>query len=244
MKNLNFLKDTYFAHRGLHDAKKGIYENTLEAFDLAIQNGYGIELDTNILRDGTVVVYHDRDLVRLCQKNIILKEVGYDDIKDVPIMQSTSRIHTLEKVLKYIDGRVPVLIELKPFGNYKQHAKVVADLIHKYPHEVAIQSFSPMIVHWFKKHDPHIIRGQISEFFKDGRMSKITKIIMKPMWLNVLSKPDFINYGFHDIPNKYVDKAKAKGLLIMAYSVSNQQDLDFMRKHYDNAVFEHFIPKK
>ena len=41
--------------RGLHDAASGIPENTLAAFDRAIERGYGIELDVRMTRDGDVI---------------------------------------------------------------------------------------------------------------------------------------------------------------------------------------------
>ena len=56
----SWLVETPIAHRGLFD--KTHPENSLGAFEMAIQNGYAIELDVQLLSDGTVVVFHDEIL--------------------------------------------------------------------------------------------------------------------------------------------------------------------------------------
>ena len=55
-----------FAHRGLHSRDKAVPENSLEAFRLAAEAGYGIELDVQLSKDGQVVVFHDNTLDRVC----------------------------------------------------------------------------------------------------------------------------------------------------------------------------------
>ncbi|MBE6699047.1 MAG: glycerophosphodiester phosphodiesterase, partial [Ruminococcaceae bacterium] len=47
-----------YAHRGLHNGKDAP-ENSLAAFEAACRAGYGIELDVQLSRDGTVMVFHD-----------------------------------------------------------------------------------------------------------------------------------------------------------------------------------------
>ena len=49
----------HYAHRGLHDLAQGIPENSLTAFTSARDAGYGIELDVQITKEGTPVVFHD-----------------------------------------------------------------------------------------------------------------------------------------------------------------------------------------
>ena len=56
----------HYAHRGLHDNRSKAPENSLEAFRLAVVNGYGIELDVQITKDLVPVVFHDYDLKRTC----------------------------------------------------------------------------------------------------------------------------------------------------------------------------------
>ena len=45
-----------YAHRGLHDNLWGIPENSLPAFQAAVDKGYGIELDVHITADHQLIV--------------------------------------------------------------------------------------------------------------------------------------------------------------------------------------------
>lgn len=244
MKDLSFLKNNYICHRGLHNEHENIIENTLESFRLAIEKNYAIELDTNILKDQTIVVFHDRNLKRLVGIDKPLKDCTYDEIKDLKIKGTNETIHTLEFVLNYINGKVPLVIELKPFGEKKVHTDKVIKLLETYKHPFAVHSFNPYIVFRLKKKAPHIIRGQITEYFKnDPDLNPIVKSLMKRMAFNFITKPDFITYGIEDLPNKYVDRAKRKKITILSYVATTQEQLDFVRFRYDNAVFEKFIPR-
>ncbi len=243
MKQMTWLKETYITHRGLHGVL-GLIENTRKSFIEAINHGFGIEIDTNILKDGTVVVFHDKNLKRLCGVDRYLKDVTYDEIKDLNIIGTDEHIPTLTEILNLIDGKVPLLIEIKPFGNKKKHAKAVKTALAAYPYTVAVQSYDPSIVYWFKKHGNDLIRGQISEYFTESNMSPLMRRLLRRMVFNFLTKPDFINYRLEDMPNKYIEKAKQQGLLVLAYAARSPKALVYARKAFDNAVFENFIPKK
>ncbi|MBR1540234.1 MAG: hypothetical protein IJ629_03570 [Clostridia bacterium] len=65
MKNLEFLRKNPIAHRGLWNKKEEIPENSIPAFEKALQGNYPIEIDVHLLVDGTVVVFHDDNLNRM-----------------------------------------------------------------------------------------------------------------------------------------------------------------------------------
>jgi len=65
---------------------------------------------------------------------------------------------------------------------------------------------------------------------------------MKSMFFNRFTKPDFISYGINDLPNKYLDKYKKKGLTIISYAAQSQEAYDRVKSFYDNVVFEYFEP--
>ena len=62
----------YYAHRGLHDNISDAPENSLAAFQKAVDAGYGIELDVQMTADGVAVVTHDTSLRRCtgCNANM------------------------------------------------------------------------------------------------------------------------------------------------------------------------------
>ena len=100
-----------YAHRGLHG--DGVPENSLEAFRLACEAGYGIELDVQTARDGTVVVFHDYNLSRMTGKDALLSELDLSELKSLRLYGTQESIPTLREVLDLVDGRVPILVELK-----------------------------------------------------------------------------------------------------------------------------------
>lgn len=244
MKDLAFLKNTYICHRGLHSRDNKVVENTLLSFDKAIEKGYSIELDTNILKDGTIVVFHDRNLLRLAGINIALKDLTYEELISYKLKNTSERIPKLSEVLKHIDKRVPLLIELKPFGEKKKHVKNILKILKNYEGKFALHTFNPYILYQIKKQDKTIPRGQITEYFKDTNINPIAKYLMKTMTFNFITKPDFITYGIQDLPNKYVKKSKRKGIVILSYVARTQSEFDFVKSNYDNAVFEFFTPIK
>lgn len=245
MKDLTWLKNDYIAHRGLYKENGSIPENSMKAFEAALSHGFSIECDVNVTKDGEVVVFHDINLKRLTGLNKNLSQVTYDALKDLTLLISDQKIPTLKELLSLVKGQVPLLIELKPLGNIKMLCEKVMDNLKDYQGKYAIFSFHPAAVLWFKKHHPEVIRGQISAFFDDHEhMKKPMKILMKRLFFNRFTKPDFVSYYIHNLPNKYVDKQKKKGITVISYAAKSQKEFDFVKSLYDNVVFEYFIPKE
>lgn len=244
MKNIDFLKTWPIAHRGLHNYNNKIIENSIEAYQLAIKNKIAIELDITVLKDGTVVCFHDKNLERVTGINKFVYDVSYDDIKDVTLLNSNSIIPKFINVLNLVNNQVPLLVEIKSHKNYEQALPIIGEMISNYHGEIAIFSFSPKIVMWFKKHYPNIIRGQItSSFSENKKMIKPVKYLLKSMFFNRFTNPDFISYHSIDLPNKYADKAKNAGLTVISYTAFNYDEYLRVKNLYDNIVFEGFIIK-
>lgn len=245
MKDLNWIKNAYIAHRGFHSLDKSIPENSLLAFKKAIDYGYAIELDINLLKDGSVVVFHDPDLKRMCKKDILLADANYEDIKNIPLLNTNELIPLLSDVLQFVDGKVPLLIELKPRGDIYGLCEQFIKVIESYQGQFAIQSFNPKVLSWFKRYHPDMIRGQIAEYFiDDTSISNFTKYLLKTMFFNRFTKPDFINYSLRDLPNKHLNKYYNKGVSVICYTARNMLEYQKAKKHYDNAVFEFFRPNE
>jgi len=245
MRDITWIKTNLFAHRGFHSLDKTVPENSLTAFSLAIDKGYGIELDINLLNDGTVVVFHDKDLKRMCHDDRRLQDMTWKEIQACRLLDTNESIPTLKAVLDLVQGRVPLLIELKHHGDSVSLCEKFIEIIQDYHGTYAIHSFHPAILKWFRKNHPQIIRGQISEFFLEEKdMKKITIYLLKTLFFNCFTKPDFINYGLRDMPNRYLDRAKKKGLVVIGYAAKSQAEMDRVTALYDNAVFEYFEPKK
>ena len=188
MKDLDFLKNTTIAHRGIHD-NRHIVENTISAFQEAIDKNVPIELDIHLLKDNEIVVVHDDNLKRLTGYKKRLKDLTYNDIKDLTLLKSNDKIPTLKEVLELVDGKVPLIIELKYDNLPFKLEKEVVKLLDDYKGKFAVKSFQPLTVYWFKKNRPDYIRGLLVP--SNGQ--EIKRKILHSMIASPFVKPDFIS---------------------------------------------------
>ncbi|MCL2370973.1 MAG: glycerophosphodiester phosphodiesterase [Firmicutes bacterium] len=235
------------AHRGFWSAD--IPENSLAACEAAIQKGYVIEIDLRQLDDGTVVVFHDDSLSRMTGKDGYVSSLKKDDLADKILIGSEDNpqsIPTLEETLKLIDGRTPLLIEIKNSGKVGFFEQAVIDILATYKGEVAVQSFNPYCLKYFSDHAPYILRGQLSSYFKHVKeIGALKRAILKRMKLNNISKPDFIGYDVDYLPNKYVKKyVKKHNVPVIAWTIKSNAEMESALPHCENIIFERFEPKK
>lgn len=241
MRDTKWIKDTLFAHRGLHNNKQNIPENSLLAFKRAFDKGYGIELDLHLIKDKSLIVFHDSSLMRLAKVDLKVEDNNYEDLKKIKLLQSGENIPLLSDLLEILPKGTPMLVEFKANKYYKEMIESFIQMMESREVIFAIQSFDPRVLHYFKKKAPNMLRGQIAESTKSKRT--IANFFMNVFLYNVFTKPDFINYHFEDLPNKRIDKLKKKGITIISYTVKSQKSFDFIKSRYDNCVFEGFEPK-
>ena len=227
------------AHRGLHS--ENAPENSLAAFSSAIENGYAIELDVRMLSDGTVVVFHDETLGRMTGRDGYLANLTIDDIKDLKLEKSKEKIPTLKDALSLIDGKTPVLIEIKNMGKVGEIEKATLKALEGYKGEYAIESFNPFSLEWFKIYAPQVKRGQIASFMENSDMGFFKRQFYKKMKYNKkVSEPNFIAYKTDNLPNRFVKKFKE--LPVIAWCVRTDDELARVKPYCDNIIFENITP--
>lgn len=235
----SWLCNQYIAHRGFHNQDNP--ENSLGAFQRAIDNNYAIELDVRLISDGTVIVLHDDTLKRVCGKDKYVSQLKKEDLPSCKLFGTEYTIPTFEEVLKLIDGKTPILIEIKQTEKIGELEKKVLDLLKGYNGKIAVESFNPFSLQWFKNNAPEIWRGQLSCFFKGEKLSIVRKGLLKRLALNKVSCPDFISYHADDLPNRWVKKHE--NLPIIAWTINSQQKYLQAVQFSDNIIFEDFVPK-
>lgn len=236
----SWLVEVPIAHRGLHD--KQIPENSITAFKKAIDSGYAIELDVRMLSDGTIVVFHDDSLARLTGNDGYIKFLKKSDLDMLTLGESNEKIPTLEEVLTLVDGKTPLLIEIKNQGKVGELESKLIEILKDYKGKFAIQSFNPYVLNYFYKHAPEFIIGQLAGSFKGQKMPFIQKFVLKRMMLNKkVSHPDFISYEGKALPNRFVNKYKK--LPLLAWTIRSQDEYLKVVKYCDNIIFEGFEPK-
>lgn len=131
------------AHRG---ASAHAPENTIAAFDLALEQGAdGIELDVMLCRGGDIVVIHDDTVDRTTDGTGRVRDLTLDELQRLDA-GGGERIPTLTEVLDRFGGRFLINIELKNYSSvFDRLPLAVAELVQAYKlaDEVLISSFNP-----------------------------------------------------------------------------------------------------
>ena len=242
---LEFLKAQPFAHRGLHDAAAGIPENSLAAFDRAIEAGVGIELDIRLTKDGDVVVFHDDTLDRMTDRRGPLNALNRDSLKKVHIAGTSDTIMTLHDTLIHIRGRVPVLIEAKTqsIANYQNECFAIRRALEGYKGGCAVMSFNPELTGWFARHHPKVIRGLVMTEEQRRPLSKynIRKRVRRQLYI-WRAKPHFIAYDIAHLPSSVTETARSKKLPVLTWTVRTPEQHALAAKHADEVIFEGPVP--
>lgn len=243
--DVSALMGWHYAHRGLHDNKGDAPENSLLSIKRAVDAGYGIEFDVQLTRDRIPVVFHDETLKRVCGAEGNVRDYTYEELQQFPLLASQERIPLLADVLAAVDGRVPLIIEIKIHEDAAEVCSTADELIAAYKGAYCIESFDPRAVAWYRKNRPQVIRGQLSaDFNEPGKREKFTETLVHHLLTNVIARPDFIAYDHHAKGNLSRTLCrKAFGALSVAWTLKSQQELDENRNDFDLFIFEQFVPK-
>lgn len=232
-----------YAHRGLHDAERP--ENSMAAFRAALENGYGIELDIHLIKDGTLAVMHDTALERTTGADGNITDLTAEELANYHLNGTEETIPTFRQVLDLFAGKAPLIIELKSDDNAEALVDAAAKTMEGYEGPYCMESFDPRCVHILKKKYPHIIRGQLTEdFFATGsKLPAPLKWVMKHQTLNFLTQPDFVAYKFSDrktLSNTLV--RKFWGVQGVTWTLKTQEDFDSAVAEGWLPIFENFKP--
>ncbi len=235
-----------YAHRGLHDNKSNAPENSLRAFALAVEKGYGIELDVQLTKDKIPVILHDYNLKRACNVDYKISEHNYEELADFRLFESEEKIPTLQEALAVVGGKVPLIIELKIPWKAEKICSVVSGMLRDYKGIYCIESFNPLGLRWYRVNEPKVVRGQLSTDFLRDKIegNKFQYFILKHLLLNFYTKPDFIAY--HHIYKKGLSFILCRTLYrakTAAWTIQSKQDYEENQKYFELFIFDSFIPQ-
>jgi glycerophosphoryl diester phosphodiesterase len=246
-RELDWLKRP-IAHRGLHDESKGIFENSASAVEAAIAKGYAIEVDTQCAAHGAPVVFHDRTLDRLTAESGPVSMRDAADLCRIPLRNSSDFILSLEGLLGLVNGRVPLLIEVKSTwsGDHGYEQNIV-DALRAYKGHVAVMSFDPECVAAFRRVAPSLPRGLIAERFEDKHywpdLSAWQRFAMRHLLTAAMARPHFIAYDIKALPA--LAPGIARDLLrlpLLTWTVRSEADKATAQLFADGMIFEGITP--
>ncbi len=238
-------EEVYIAHRGLHDNSAPWPENSLPAFSRAAEAGFGIELDVQLTADDVLVVFHDEALERVCGDPRKLHEVPYSELRDLRLFGTDVIIPTLAEVLALVGGRVPLVVEIKSEGRWRETTRRTAEMLDGYDGVYCVESFHPMVVRWFRENRPGVLRGQLAAncFREPNSLDTPTRFLLTNLLLNFLAKPDFIAYDRRFMGG--LSFRLCRGLfrpVCAAWTVKSQPQLDEAQTIYSVFIFDSFLP--
>ena len=192
------------AHRGLHDAARGIIENMPGAISAAIAGNYGIEVDLQISADGEAMVHHDDRLGRLAAGDAALADLTASALKAAAFHGTTERMMTLGDLCDLVAGRVPMMIELKSrFDGDLRVAARAAAVLASYRGPVGVASFDPALVVALRRIAPQLARGIIAERHYDHcewhGLGRLRRFELAFLLHGPSSRPAFVAYRVRDL---------------------------------------------
>lgn len=234
------------AHRGLHHLEKtGIPENSLAAFAAAIEKGYAIELDVRLSRDGIAMVFHDAKLDRLTGREGMADQLTAAELAALPLLGTAERPPSFRQVLDFVAGRTPLVVEIKNYGDAPVGPleKAVARDLESYSGPCALQSFSPGVVDWLRRNMPEAVRGQIATQPEEMKSLDAAQQAALTQALEAgFGDPQFIAFDVAHLPKPLTERARARGLPVLTWTVRSPEIWARARAHADNPIFEFWLP--
>lgn len=234
MADISWLTRRPIAHRGYHDLNRSRWENTLSAFDAAIERDYAIECDVHLSADGVPVVFHDSVLNRLAGRDGFVHEMTAAELNQVKVGGTDDHIPTLAEMLARVRGRVPLVIELKGVeGKDTGLVAAVAQTLEGYRGEAAIMSFDHWLVRRFADEAPGIPAGLTAEKRTIPALEAHFSMLAHPI--------SFVSFGVSDLPNPFVSFVREKlAMPVITWTVRNEEARAATFAHADQMTFEGF----
>lgn len=236
------------AHRGLHDRPAGIIENSMPAINAAVAAGYGIEIDIQPDAHGAARVFHDYDLKRLTGAEGAIADIDDAGLATLRLTGSSAAIPLLTDVLAAVDGRVPLLVEIKDQDRRLGPGvgpleRAVAAALDGYAGPVAVMSFNPHSVAAFAAVAPAVPRGLVTERFIPEVWTDVPADRLAA--LARMEDADrlgisFISHDHRDLQSPEVARMKAAGHAILCWTVRSPAAEAAARQVAHNITFEKY----
>ena len=236
------------AHRGLHDAARGIIENMPGAVTAAISGNFSIEVDIQLSADGEAMVHHDDVLGRLTDGAGALRGFTAAELKQVAFKDTPERMMTLGDLCDLTAGRVPLVIEVKSlFDGDRELVKRMANILAAYRGPVVGMSFDPDQVIALRELAPRLPRGIVAErhyTVEDWpEASPAQRRDMTHLLHCFRTRPHFVSYRVNDLPAvaPWITR-HIFGLPLLTWTGRTSEQRELTARYADQMTFEGFVP--
>jgi glycerophosphoryl diester phosphodiesterase len=236
------------AHRGLHDAARGVIENMPGAVQAAVSGNFAIEVDLQLTADGEAMVHHDDALGRLTEGSGALLGMTAAELKAVRFKATPERMMSLGDLCALVQGRVPLVIEVKShFDGDRKLVARMAEVLAAYSGPAAVMSFDPDQVLALREKIPERPRGIIAQRnYDDGYWSKLTpeqRHGMLHLRHAFRTRPHFVAFWVDQLPAPAPWIARhVFGLPLLTWTVRTPEQRARAARYADQMIFEGFRP--
>lgn len=237
-----WLRTTPIAHRGLHGP--GAPELSRTALLRAVEAGVAVEIDVRMCLNAVVVI-HDEDTERVTGVRRVVADSSVADLRALAVLGSSDPLPSLSDVLEFIDGQVPLLVEIKHLIPAALIGPAVLASLAGYRGDWAVQSFDPRIVRWFARHAPSVPRGQISGDLSHEGLGRARRLILETMVWNVVTRPHFLVWDVDGLPSRLVNFwCAVLRCTVLAWTVQTEEHLDRAQRAGAGLIFESLDPTR
>jgi len=237
------------AHRGLHDAARGVIEKMPAAARAAVAGNFAIECDIQLSADGEAMVHHDHELGRLTECSGPLIEKTAAELKAITFKETDERMMTLGDLCALVAGQVPLVVEVKShFNGDRRLVKRMAEVLGPYSGPVVGMSFDPDQVVALREIMPKLTRGIVAQrTYDDGYWDKLTQEQRDSMLYlrhGFRSQPHFVAYWVQQMPAPAPWIARNLfGCPLLAWTVRTPEQRAAAARYADQMIFEGFTPE-
>ena len=231
------MKNKLIAHRGLHD--KDTPENSMGAFKKALEKDIAIEFDVHLLKDNKIVVFHDDNLKRMTGIDKKINELSYDEIKDIKLANSNEKTPLLEDVLKLVNGKVLLDIELKCDHEKYKLEDALIEVLKDYTGKIVLKSFDYKTVKYLKKKTSYKV-GILIKNLEGKNINKFDRYLLKSNLFLKYIKPDFIACDYRILDYKNIKSFRTRNP-IFTWTIKDENILEQVKDKADYYLVENII---
>ena len=236
------------AHRGLHNAARGIIENMPAAAEGAISGNFAIECDIQLTSDGEAMVHHDDELGRLTEGSGTLLTKTAAELKQVRFKGTAERMMTLSDLCNLVAGRVPLVIEVKShFDGDRKLVRRMAEVLASYQGQAVGMSFDPDQVLALRELLPSRPRGIVAQrSYEDEYWAYLTQEQRDSMLYlrhGFQTQPHFVAFKVDHLPAPAPWIARnVLGCALLGWTVRTREQRTRVGQYADQMIFEGFVP--
>ena len=210
-------------HRAI--ASSNVKEHSKEGILECISKKKVPEIDV-VLHKGKLICYHsDKVSSKLGQESSIAEKINIEN----SIL--------FEDVLKLVDGKVPIIIDIKDYHLKKRLLEeILMEKLKGYNGKYCVQSFNPLVLRWFLKNYPEIIRGQVGNSFSNLSGTRNIVLLLVNFILFYSNKSDYIVYDLDKYVSILSKFNNILGLPVIGYTAHCLNDIDKYKELYFNNI--------